>query len=58
MRALTVDEMADIEGMKFWAGFGCGAGIIASIAVTGTPDVIARWSIYSGTIAACGAAFF
>ena len=56
MQELTPVEMADVHG-TFWKGFLCGAGIIASIAVSASPDPIARWSIYSGTVAACGMSF-
>jgi hypothetical protein len=57
MQELTPVEMADVHG-TFWKGFLCGAGIIASIAVSASPDPIARWSIYSGTVAAYGMSFF
>lgn len=57
VRELTESQMADVDG-AFWAGFLCGAGIVASIAVSATLDPVARWGIYSGTAAACGTAFF
>ena len=58
MTELASHRMADINGMSFWHGFLCGAGIISSIAISATPDPIVRWSIYSGTVGACGLAFF
>ena len=58
MTELASHRMADISGVGFWQGFLCGAGVIASIAISATPDPIVRWSIYSGTAGACGLAFF
>ena len=57
MTELTTHQMADINGMSFWMGFLCGAGIIASIALSATVDPVMRWSVYSGTLGACGLAF-
>ena len=54
-------EMVDLTGGGFWGGFLCGAGIIASAAAFLSPEPfskVAAWSIYSGTAAACGSAFF
>jgi hypothetical protein len=58
MTELTTHQMADINGMSFWMGFLRGAGIISSITISATPNPIVRWSIYSGTVGACGLAFF
>jgi hypothetical protein len=57
MTELTTLQMADIHGMKFWEGFLCGIGVIASIGISGTPDPMVRWGIYNATIGACGMAF-
>ncbi len=42
----------------FFAGFLCGAYLAAAFAITPTTSVLTRWTIYSGTVAACGNAFF
>jgi hypothetical protein len=41
----------------FFSGFLCGAYLAAAFAITPTTSVLTRWTIYSGTIAACGHAF-
>ena len=58
MTELTTYQMADINGTSLWMGFLCGAGIISSIAISASPDPVVRWTIYSGTVGACGLAFF
>lgn len=61
MQTLTAEQMMGVDGFGFWEGFACGAGVIGSIAATISPDPLSKaalWSLYSGTIAACGMAFF
>lgn len=63
MQELTMSQMSRTDGgsafrRRFLAGFLCGAGIAAALAITPTTSVVTRWTIYSGTIAACGNAFF
>ena len=59
MKPLSDAAMSQIEGGGFWEGFACGAGIVASIAATLSPEPMSKitlWSIYGGTVGACGLA--
>lgn len=59
MTVLSDRDMLRIEGGGFWEGFACGAGIAASVFVTVSQDPISKltqWTVYSGTLAACGIA--
>ena len=59
MKTLTVDQMHAVDGAGFWDGFLCGAGIVASIYVTVSPEPVSKltaWTVYTGTAAACGSA--
>lgn len=60
MRTLAMHEMAAIAGGGFWAGFACGAGLVASVALIVAPDpTITKFAagvIYTSTAAACGLA--
>ena len=59
MRELTMHQMSEMDGrLGFFDGFLCGALLVASFAITPTVSVLTRWTIYSGTVAACGNAFF
>ena len=58
MQQLTMRQMSEMDGTGFWDGFLCGAGIIASLAITATVEPVARWTIYSGTVAICMKAIF
>ena len=63
MRELTMHQMSERDGGRFsmrpfFAGFLCGAYLAAAFAITPTTSVLTRWTIYSGTVAACGNAFF
>ena len=61
MRELTIRQMSETDGRigfrGFFSGFLCGAYVAAAFAITPTTSVLTRWTIYSGTIAACGNAF-
>ena len=62
MRELTMRQMSETDGRigfrGFFGGFLCGAYLAAAFAITPTTSVLTRWTIYSGTVAACGNAFF
>ena len=61
MKPLSDAAMSRVEGGGFWEGFACGAGIVGSIAASISPDPVSKitlWSLYSGTVAACGLALF
>ncbi len=61
MNPLSDAAMSQVEGGDFWEGFACGAGIVGSIAATIAPEPMSKfalWSLYSGTVAACGIALF
>ena len=61
MKPLSDIAMSRLEGGGFWEGFACGAGIVASIAMTLAPEPASKitlWALYGGTAAACGIAFF
>jgi hypothetical protein len=61
MRSLSHAEMLWVEGGDFWEGFVCGAGIVGSLAATFSPEPLSKitlWGLYSGTVGACGIAFF
>ena len=61
MQELTIRQMSERDGRigfrGFFSGFLCGAYLAAAFAITPTTSVLTRWTIYSGTIAACGHAF-
>ncbi len=61
MRSLSYAEMSLVDGGGFWEGFVCGAGIVGSLAATFSPEPASKitlWALYSGTLGACGIAFF
>ena len=59
MRELTMCQISEIDGrFGFFDGFLCGALVVASFAITPTVSVVTRWTIYSGTVTACGNAFW
>ena len=61
MRTLALQEMSAIAGGGFWAGFACGAGLVATVALIVAPDPsitkFAAGIVYTSTAAACGLAF-